>query len=792
MTRNAADRATYLDPNQPVDVRVEDLLDRMTLAERFAQLAGAWSVGLADDGEFSEERARRLVPHGIGHLSRIGGATGLRPGERARFYNAIQRYLVDRTRLGVPAILHEESVAGFNARDATQFPQAIGLASTWDPDLVEAVAEVIRVQMRAVGARQTLSPVLDVTRDPRWGRTEETYGEDPYLIGRMGVAYVRGLQTDQLSDGVAATGKHFLGYGLSEGGLNRAPAHLGPRELREVVAAPFAAAIAEAGLASVMNAYNEVDGLPCAGSPEILDDLLRTELGFEGVVVADYTAVRQLMDHHRVAADPGEAGELALRAGLDVELPVHDCFDPPLRERVEDGSVPVEFVDRAVRRVLRMKFRLGLFEDPYVDADAAPSVYQTVEQRSLAKKAAQRSIVLLKNDGGLLPLDPAIGRLAVIGPAGDDVRLLLGDYSYPVHLEVLSERDGPPHGEDGMPVAAEGPFAPGPYYGPMVPLLDGIRGKVAPETEIVVAEGCEITGRDRDGLEAARHAAGTADVAVVAVGGRSGLSSVSTTGEFHDAADLGLTGLQQELVEAVVATGTPTVVVLVNGRPLALPWIAEHVPAIVESWLPGQEGGDAVADVLFGDVNPAGRLPISLPRAVGQVPVFHNHKSGGGRTAPLGDYRDLPVSPLFPFGHGLSYTSFAYRDLELTPSRPQTDGAFTVTFEIVNQGSRDGDEVAQLYLYDRTASVTRPVRRLAGFVRVEVPAGATKRVTFRVDASQLGLYDPSLRLVVEPGPVDVMVGASSEDIRLRGVVELSGDVRELTAPETVPTDVTIR
>ena len=630
----------YRDASQPIDARVEDLLERMTLEEKLAQLGCVWSTQLVENDAFSRAKADALLANGTGHITRIGASTGLRPNESAAFANAIQRHLVEQTRLGIPAIVHEESCAGLTARDATQFPQAIGLASTFEPELIEAMGRVIRAQMLAVGARQTLAPVLDVTRDPRWGRAEETYGEDPYLASRIGVAYVRGVQGEDLARGVAATGKHFLGYGLSEGGLNHAPAHIGARELREVFARPFEAAIREAGLASIMNAYNEIDGLPCGGSKAILEDLLRGELGFDGVVVADYFTTRLLQSFHGVAADSGEAAQVALEAGLDVELPRLDCYGEPLRERVESGAVALALVDRSVRRVLRMKLELGLFESPYVDEESAGAVYQTAEQRALAREIARKSIVLLQNEGDVLPLDPSLSSLAVIGPCADDVRLQQGDYSYPAHLEMIYQPDGASAAaSDILPRSDELAFAPGPYFVPMISLLEGVRAAVSQTTQIRVVKGCEITGdaMKEEGFAEAVEAARASQVAIVAVGGKSGLTRDCTSGEFRDAADLRLTGVQQDLVLAVAATGTPTIVVLMNGRVFALAEIAERVAAIVEAWLPGEEGGGAIADVLFGRTNPAGRLPISLPRSVGQVPIYYNHKSGGGRSQMLGE-----------------------------------------------------------------------------------------------------------------------------------------------------------
>jgi beta-glucosidase len=775
----------YRDPDATPAARAEDLVGRMTLDEKLAQLGCVWSTQLVEHDAFSEARALELLAHGTGHVTRIGAATGLRPRESAAFLNAIQRFLVERTRLGIPALVHEESCAGFTARDATQFPQAIGLAATFDPDAVLAMARVIRAQMLAVGARQTLAPVLDVARDPRWGRTEETFGEDPYLASRLGVAYVRGMQGDDLRSGVAATGKHFLAYGASEGGLNHAPAHVGPRELREVYARPFAAAIREAGLASVMNAYNEVDGLPCGGSPEILDDLLRGELGFAGVVVADYFAVRLLETFHRVAADRGEAAARALAAGIDVELPALDCYGAPLRAQVEAGRVPLARVDRAVRRALELKFALGLFEAPCVDAERAAEPYDTPASVALARELARRSIVLLRNEAGLLPLDPAASPLAVIGPAADDVRLLLGDYHYPAHLEIVYARAGAP---GGIAPAPEAPaFRPGPYFRPMVSVLAGVRAALAPGTELRFARGCDVLDESREGFDAAVRAARGAAAAIVAVGGRSGLVPQCTSGEFRDASHLGLTGVQEELVEAVAATGTPTVVVLVNGRPLALARLAERVPALVEAWLPGEQGGHAVADVLFGRASPGGRLPISLPRSVGQVPVYHGHKSGGGRSQMFGDYSDGPARPLFAFGHGLSYTRFEYADLAIEPGTVTAFEPVAIAIRVTNAGERAGDEVVQLYARDLVASVTRPVRQLVGFQRLALAPGEARRVVFQLDPSQLAFVGPGLRWRVEPGRFAVQVGASSEDVRAEGSLEIVGGVRELDSSEIVPT-----
>jgi beta-glucosidase len=746
----------------------------MRLDEKLAQLGCVWSTALVDREQFSSRNARQLMPHGIGEITRIGATTGLRPRERAQFANAIQRFLVHETRLGIPAIVHEESTAGLCARDATQFPQAIGLAATWDPALVEQVAGVIRGEMRATGARHTLAPVLDVSRDPRWGRAEETYGEDPYLTSRIGVAYVRGLQTDDLRNGVAATGKHFLGYGCSEGGMNHAPVHLGPRELREVYAEPFRAAIAEANLATVMNAYNSVDGLPCGGSKAILDDLLRAELGFEGAVVADYFTTGLLISHHHVAADRHEAARRAIEGGLDMELPNLDCYGEPLRELVERGDVDVALVDRSVRRVLALKDALGLFDEPFVDEEAAARVYDLGEHRDLARAAAAASFVLLRNVDRRLPLPRDLRAVAVIGPAADDERLLQGDYSYPAHTEITWKQPG----ERGiLPTTtsdARGTFALGPYYPPSVTPLAGIRAALAPGVELRHAPGCDVLDDDRRGFAAAVDAARGSDVALVFVGDRSGLLADCTSGEFRDVADLGLPGLQAELVDAVAATGTPTVLVVLAGRPHALGALEQRVDAIVYAWAPGQEGGAALASVLFGDVAPSGRLPVSLPRAVGQVPVHHGHRAGGGRSQMLGDYVDLPTTPQWPFGFGLSYTTFEYAALAVTPATITTGAPFEVRVNVSNTGACAGTDVVQCYLRDDVARVARPVRLLAGFARVTLEPGDVQTVTFPIDPRRLAYYDEQMRLVIEPGAVTVMVGASAGDIRLKTRIRLSG------------------
>ena len=778
----------YRDATASIEERVENLLALMTLDEKLAQLGCLWSTAFVRDGVVDADAVLAQMPHGIGEITRIGASTGLHPDESAALMNAIQRVAVERTRLGIPVIVHEESTGGFLHRDATVFPQGIGLAATWNPALVKQVAEVIREQMMAVGARHALAPVLDVARDPRWGRVEETYGEEPVLSGIIGTAYVQGLQGDDLRAGVAATGKHFLGYAMSEGGRNWGPVQCGPRELREVYADPFAAVIRNAGLATMMNSYASIDGIPCAGSPAILTELLRDELGFSGAVVADYSAVSQLMTYHHVAATPGDAARLALSAGLDMELPATDCYGAPLKAEVEAGRVPLEVVDTAVRRVLRLKFRLGLFEHPYVDAEAAPAVFQTPEQRALARRAAAESCILLTNDG-ILPLSPAVKRVAVIGPGADDARLLQGDYHYPAHLEIIYAARQ--HVEvAGMNIPqARGNYAPGPYYTPHVTPLAGLRAALGKNVEVCYAKGCEVLGDDCSGFAEAEQAARDADVAIVVVAGRSGLLRPATSGEGNDATSLDLTGVQQQLVETIASTGKPLVVVVLSGRVHTLAEVAARANALLQLFPPGEEGGNGLADILTGKESPSGRLPVSLPRSVGQVPNHVGVRAGGEIAMLFGDYIDSPTTPLFPFGHGLSYTAFSYSDLNVQAAT--TAAPVTVSIEVRNTGERAGDEVVQLYYRDLVASVARPQRMLLGFARVPLAPGQARRVTFTVHPSRLAFYDPSMRFVTEPGAFTFSVGASSTDIRAEKTVTLDGPVAAYRQREVVDTRVVV-
>jgi beta-glucosidase len=796
--------------------RADDLLRRMSIDEKLAQLGAVRFPDLIKDERFDRDAALRVIPHGIGEVTRIGATTGLKPSESAGLVNEIQRAVLEGTRLGIPVVVHEETLAGYCARGATVFPQALGLACSWDPVLVEEVAGAVRRQLLAVGARHSLAPVLDIARDPRWGRVEETYGEDPVLAGSLGVAYVRGLQTGDLAHGVMATGKHFVAHGLPEGGRNHAPVQVGPRELREVYAEPFAAAIRDAGLASIMSSYSCVDGLPGSGSAELLTDLLRGELGFGGMVVADYFAVSLLASYHRVAVDRAEAAVRAITAGLDLELPALDCFGEPLKAAVAAGRVPVSVVNRAVRRVLISKLRLGLFESPYVDPGATEAVFEDPANVALARTAATRAIVLLANDG-VLPLADPISTLAVIGPAADDRRLLQGDYHYPTHQELMLSPAGAPPGADalgappgsgaaagagsappdpaGEPELSDGSssltrlpggrgsFKPGPYFTDHVTPLRGLRAALGPGTAILHEWGCALTGDDRSGIPAAVAAAAGADVAVVFLGGRSGLDLEATVGEARDATDLRLTGPQEELARAVAATGTPTVVVVMSGRAHVLTGVAEAASALLVAWPLGEQGGNALADVLTGRAEPGGRLPLSLPRATGQIPIHHSQRSGGARSMFHGDYTDCEHTPLFCFGHGRGYTTF--EQSELTVDASDTVSPISVEVTVTNTGPRAGEEVVQLYASDLVASVARPELSLIGFARVALEPGRCRRVQFAVHPSRLAFFDEAMRFVVEPGEFRFAVGASAGDIRQERVVALRGGLAEYSQRDVV-------
>jgi len=734
-------RLPYRDPGLGVEARVRDLLARMTVEEKVKQMCMRRTRTLVKNGRVSAGDVRDT----FGALS-IGCLQDPRkdPETNVRVVNYVQKYLVERTRLGIPGLVISECLHGHLSGGATVFPQAIALASTWSPDLVRKMARAVAKEARSVGVAQALSPVLDLARDPRWGRTEETYGEDPYLASRMGVAFINGMQGEGPHvdrEHVICTAKHYAAHGSPEAGVNLAPVAGGMRELRTVYLPPFEAAVTEAGVGCVMPCYSEYDGIPASASKLLLTRVLREEWGFQGYTFSDYFAIGLLHTFHRTAHSPEEAGKQALEAGMDLEAP-EDCgFGDRLLGLVKKGEVSIDLVDRAVARVLRAKFLAGLFENPYADAAEARRVINCPAHRRLARQIARESIILLKNEGGLLPLGDDVRTIAVLGPNADAARF--GDY------------------------CSEGPNGDTP--------LKGIRNAAPKRTKVLYWQGCTLCGTSREGFKEAVDAAAGSDVAIVVIGGTSMATAgvgwgehtrACTCGEGFDRSELTPPGVQEDLVRAVHATGTPTVVVLVHGRPYAVSWMAEHIPAIVEAWYPGEQGGGALADVLFGKTNPSGRLPVSIPRSVGHVPAFYNHKpsargyyhKGGSPKSPGHDYVFSPTTPLYEFGHGLSYTRFSYSNLRVSPRRILPGGRVNVSVEVRNAGNRAGKEVVQLYVNDVVSSVTTPVKALRRFKKIELKPGERESVSFELSAADLALLDRNMNRVIEPGTFEVMVG----------------------------------
>lgn len=747
--------------------KVDELLAKMSLEEKLAQLRSYWMYDLQTNGILDDQKVASRLIDGIGQITRIGGASTYLPGEAAKVANHLQHFLKEETRLGIPAIVHEECCVGLMAPGGSIFPEIIGLASTFRPELANQMTSFIRQQIMAIGARQGLAPVLDVARDPRWGRVEETFGEDPILVSQFGVEYIKGLQTDDIRQGVMATGKHFVGHSFSQGGLNCAPVQIGWRDLWDVYLAPFQAAIRDAGLATMMNAYPEIDGEVVAASKNILTDLLREKLGFDGLVVSDYDSVMMIHNYHHKAPNLMEAAVMALSAGIDVELPTVTCYGDALLQAVQSGVIPMELVDLSVKRHLQKKFELGLFENPYVNEDTVLEVFNTPAQRKLAYDIACQSMVLLENDG-VLPINSSGLTIGVIGPNADSSRCMMGDYSYLAVTELLKTVQ-----EENSSFQSLTDEKAKTLTVPVETFLEAIRRK-EPDVEILFAEGCGINSEDESGFARAVEVAHASDVVILIMGGRSGLSPFCTTGEFRDTTDLSLPGVQEKLAHLIIELGKPVVLVLINGRPAAIPELSEKANAILQAWVPGEEGASAIVSVLFGEVNPGGKLPISIPRSAGQIPVFYNHKPSGRRSNIYGDYVSEKVSPLYPFGHGLSYSKFIYSDLVITQQKVQAGEEIEISCNITNDSLVKGEEVVQLYCRDLYASIPRPVKELKGFVRVNLEPNQTKNIVFRLPVNMMAFYDINFDLIIEPGIIEIMLGSSSQDIRLNSSFEIIG------------------
>ncbi|MCT2591718.1 glycoside hydrolase family 3 C-terminal domain-containing protein [Streptomyces sp. N2-109] len=777
--------APWRDLSLPLDKRVEALLAAMDLEEKLAQLGSHWPLpehepeaggGDVAPMEQAFQAGRRsfteAAAHGLGHLTRVFGSEPVPPAAGAARLRARQRHLTQNTRLGIPALAHEECLTGFTTLGATVYPAAIAWAATFSPDLVHRMASAIARDMRSVGVHQGLSPVLDVVRDYRWGRVEETMGEDPYLVATLGTAYVRGLE----ENGIVATLKHFAGYSASRAGRNHAPVSVGWRELADVLLPPFEMAVRGGGARSVMNSYSDVDGLPAAAHQELLTAVLRDQWGFTGTVVSDYWAIPFLDLTHRVTPSRAASGALALHSGIDIELPAADAY-VQLRDLVAAGEVPEELVDRSVRRVLRQKAELGLLDPSWqaapteTDDGAGDGAGTGLDldppgNRALARELAERSVILLDNGGGL-PLAADVSRIAVVGPCGDDPRTFLGCYSFPNH--VLSRYED--HGT-GVQVDS---------------LFTALRAEL-PAAHVEYAPGVPVLAPDTSGIPAAVEAARRAEVCVVAVGDLASLFGRGTSGEGCDAADLSLPGEQERLVEAVLASGTPVVLTVVSGRPYALGDVADRCAAVVQAFLPGEEGGAAIAGVLAGRINPSGHLPVGVPGHRGGQPGTYLATSLGRYSEGVSN---LDPSPRYPFGHGGSYTRFAYEHLRLSATTIPADGELTATLDVRNTGDREGADVVQLYLTDHVAQVTRPVRELVGYARVSLAAGAACRVRFRLHADRTSFTGRDHQRVVEPGAFTLAVGHSSEELPLSSAFEITGAARTLHDARVMTTPVDI-
>ncbi|MFD2329347.1 glycoside hydrolase family 3 N-terminal domain-containing protein [Cohnella sp. GCM10020058] len=790
----------YLDSSLPAHERAADLLQRMSIEEKMGQIVGY----MPDKG--SIERLELDYPQGAGEVVMLFAGELENKESVADKVTRIQNKIMELSEHRIPAIFHLETLAGALLPEATSFPTGIGQASTWNPALQKELAKVISSQARAVGVSHAFAPVLDIARDPRFGRMGETYGEDPALAAAMGTAYVSGLQNDgNLQEGVLACAKHFLGYHMTQGGIHAAATPIPPRMLREVYAKPFQAAMSLANMKSIMNTYSSIDGEPVVSSRKYLTQFLREEMGFGGLVVSDYTSISELHTRHGVAETRTDAGELSLKAGMDVELPSKDCYNDELTQRIRDGQVDVETLDRAVRRVLIAKFELGLFENPYpMPSDAAERIYSDPNHQKTSLEAARQSIVLLKNNG-VLPLQKtARHKIAVIGHHAASARSLFGGYSYTslfdamlnvgntmagVDFEKISNLGASGFGSDNNRYTYPGSIVQvesakteelvRKHYPTSNNLLQQIM-KACPNAEVTYAYGYAYAGNDSSMHEEALAAAAKADVVVLTLGGKHGWGMFCTTGEGIDSTNIGLPECQESFIRKLAALNKPAVAVHFDGRPISSDAADRHLDAIIEAWNPGQYGAEAVTDILFGDYNPAGRLPVSIAYNAGQVPLFYNHDHGSsyhvGTANEYTSYLDCPREPRYYFGHGLSYTSFRYSNLTVSKETYAPTEQVNVTIDLTNTGEVFGEEVVQLYIRDKYASVVRPVQELAGFLRVPLQPNETKTVRFSMDPSQFAFLDTAMAWKIEAGEFEVMIGASAHDIREKGTFRIRSDL----------------
>ena len=765
------------------DARVTLLMNEMTLEEKVGQLGSIWlGFSTSSDGDAPldadnvpviVEVSKQLsweenTKHGLGHFTRIFGTSPIPAGDGINKVIEYQRRLISETRLGIPATVHEECLTGFTAMGATTFPTPLGLAATFSEDTIEAVANVIGRDMRSVGVHHGLSPVLDLVRDYRWGRTEETMGEDPYLAALAGAAYVRGIE----KNGVVATLKHFAGHSSSRVARNHGPVSMGWREMYEFMLPPFELAIRESKVGSVMNSYTDVDGIPCASSIELLTKVLHDELGFDGVVVSDYWAISFLEHMHQVAGSKAEAAILALKAGIDVELPATRCYGDVLVDAIRKGLLEESYVDRACRRVLLQKTRQGLLNagwDPAQDISASSETINldSVENRKVALRAAQESVILLQNIDNLLPLKNKKLKIAMIGPCADDGAAFLGCYSFANHVMAQNKKLG---------------------MGIEVPSLKVALSKLLPESEITFVSGVPVKDFDTSGIEAAKKVVDSSDIAIYVVGDRAGLFGRGTSGEGNDVPDLKLPGAQAELLDTCLDSKVPGLIVSVSGRPYALGDFARRAKAIIQAFMPGEEGGTAIAEVITGAISPSGRLPVEIPATImGQPSTYLQPKYG---TAGLG-MSPVDSIPLFPFGHGLTYSNFEYGNFTISSGKVETDGEFTVSVEVRNSYGLSGVEVVQLYFADPVAEIARPVIQLLGFARVPLNSGEKKAITFKVHTDRLSYVGADYTRITDPGKITISVGTSRSNLLFTQDIELVGPVRKVPFNRVMRTPVSI-
>ena len=778
----------WLDRSKDTAARLGLLMTEMTLEEKIGQLGSVWlEFNLPREDDTEEEHPVDNVPvfaevaqplsweaatkNGLGQFTRVFGTLPIAAADGARKLIELQRRLTTETRLGIPALAHEECLTGFTTMGATSFPTPLGMAATFDPSIIEAATRIIGRDMKSLGIHQGLSPVLDVVRDYRWGRVEETFGEDPYLAGICATSYVRGLE----SQGIVSTLKHFFGHSASKAARNHGPVSMGWRELYDFMLPPFEMAIREGKARSVMNSYTDIDGLPAAADPKIFTEILRDELQFTGTVVSDYWAISFLEIMHHVAGNAGDAGALSLIAGIDVELPATRCYGDQLIELVKNGSLSEEYVDRALIRVLSQKFELGLLDQDWtpekdVTANLSSVDLDTPENRSVALEAARRGVILLENSGNVLPIEPGnnhFKKIAIVGPCGDDGGAFLGCYSFSNHVMAMT---------------------PGLGLGIEVPSIYSAIASAFPNSEVTTHAAVPVKEKDETGIAQARSAVDQADLAIVVVGDRAGLFGRGTSGEGNDVADLTLPGSQAEMLERCLQSDTPVIVVSVSGRPYALEQVSGRAVAILQAFMPGEEGGTAIAEVITGVTNPSGRLPVEIPSTPTGQPSTYLHPKYGQPGLGISPVDSIP---LFTFGHGLSFTTFEYSDFSLSTSTISTDGAFSATVKVTNTGKRAGSEVVQLYFTDPVAEVARPIIQLLGFQKIEIAPGESKTVEYNVHSDRLAYHGAAVTRIIDAGRIDIHCGQSSTDIKATAQLQITGPVRQVPATRKLITECTI-